>query len=227
LWTGQPEPLPVVFVETTIPSATPQQLAGYDIEPINPAQLPGAPEFRFGTPYPTLLSYPIPTPNVIPTSIGTQAPDISPVVRIVVPALSLDTEVKYVPFDGLTWLISGLRQEIAWLGNTSWPGLGGNTVLAGHVTVRGMGDGPFRYLDQMQVNDEITIYTENNIYLYRVREQTVVEEGDLWVTDPTENAQLTLITCTDWNQDLSQYIRRLIVFADLVRVEPLHTAGSN
>jgi len=36
----------------------------------------------------------------------------------------MDTVVKYVPYDGLTWLIAGLQQEIAWMGDTSWPGLG-------------------------------------------------------------------------------------------------------
>jgi sortase A len=131
--------------------------------------------------------------------------------------------VKYVPWDSSleTWLISGLRQEIAWLGGSSWPGLGSNTVLAGHVTIRDYGNGPFRFLDQLVSGDEITVYTSAKVYTYRVRQSTVVGESDLWVTDPTDNPQLTLITCTDWSREYQTYMKRLIIFADLVRSEPV------
>jgi sortase A len=106
--------------------------------------------------------------------------------------------------------------EVAWLGNTSWPGLGSNTVLAGHVTVRGLGNGPFRYLDQLKAGDELIVYTEQKIYTYNVREQQVVEEDAMWVTEPTGSSQLTLITCTAWDRDQQAYLKRLIVFSDLV-----------
>jgi len=85
----------------------------------------------------TLPNYPIPTPQLTPTpdKSGKQA-DISEITRIVIPAIGVDTVVKYVPYDGLTWLIAGLHHEVAWMGDTSWPGLGSNTALAGHVTLR-------------------------------------------------------------------------------------------
>jgi hypothetical protein len=62
--------------------------------------------------------------------------DTSPVNRIIIPVLAVDKIVKYVPYDGFTWMIAGLQQEVAWLGDTSWPGLGSNTALAAHVTLR-------------------------------------------------------------------------------------------
>jgi sortase A len=156
----------------------------------------------------------------------TETLDTSPVVRLVIPTLKLDAEVKYVPWDTTleTWLISGLHQEIAWLGGSSWPGLGSNTVLAGHVTIRDYGNGPFRFLDQLVNGDEIIVYTNAKMYTYRVRESTVVAEDDLWVTNPTENPQVTLITCTDWNREAQAYQKRLIIFADLVNSEPLSTS---
>ena len=87
-------------------------------------------------------------------------------VRIVIPGILLDTEVKSVPYDGDSWMISGLREEIAWMGNTSWPGLGSNTGFAGHVTVAGLGDGPFRHLDELQSGGIGTlVYRKEYIYL--------------------------------------------------------------
>ena len=203
------------------------------VQPVDPSEtaLPWLPASAFSTPdavipIVTLPDYPIPTPKItITPKPGEVGPDTSAVVRIVIPALFLDTEVKYVPYDGFTWMISGLRQEIAWMGNTSWPGLGGNTGLAGHVTVAGMGDGPFRHLDELPNGELVLLYTEKNIYTYQVRESRVTDGGDMTVTFATENPQISLITCVDWDEENRTYVNRLVVIADLVRSEPI-TMGS-
>ena len=175
------------------------------------------------TPEPeTLPDYPIPTPTIqITPGPQDKQPDISPANRIVIPNLNLDTVVKYVPYDGLTWLIGGLKQEVAWMGNTSWPGLGSNTALAGHVTLRSGGDGPFRNLADLMVGDEVMVYTDLNIYTYRVREKQAVDSEDLSVIKPSNDPQITLITCTDWDLKQKIYLKRLIVYADQVDVKPL------
>jgi len=203
------------------------------VQPVDPSAtaLPWLPASAFSTPdavipIVTLPNYPIPTPKItITPKPGEVGPDTSAVVRIVIPALFLDTEVKYVPYDGFTWMITGLRQEIAWMGNTSWPGLGGNTGLAGHVTVAGMGDGPFRHLDELPNGELVLLYTENNIYTYQVRESRVTDGGDMSVTFATQNPQISLITCIDWDEETRTYLDRLVVIADLVRSEPI-TIGS-
>ena len=177
-----------------------------------------------GTPQPieTLPSYPIPTPSLVPTQApGGKEADTSPIVRIMIPALNLDTVVAYVPFDGHTWLIQGLRQEVAWLGDTSWPGLGGNTALAGHVTVQYLGNGPFRYLYNLKQGDEVQLYTEKNIYAYKVRDKREVPITDLSVTAKTDNAQVTLITCVEWDETLKTYTSRYVVIGDLTAVDPI------
>ncbi len=189
--------------------------------------LPWLPASSFSTPdavipIVTLPNYPIPTPKIaITPQPGEVGPDTSAIERIVIPALFLDTEVKYVPYDGFTWLITGLRQEIAWMGNTSWPGLGGNTGLAGHVTVAGIGDGPFRHLDELPIGELVLLYTEKNLYTYQVRESRVTDDGDMSVTLPTENPQISMITCIDWDEETHTYVNRLVVIADLVRSEPI------
>jgi len=189
--------------------------------------LPWRPASDFSTPdavipIVTLPDYPIPTPKITVTpKPGETEPDTSAVVRIVIPAMLVDTEVKYVPYDGYTWLINGLRQEIAWMGNTSWPGLGGNTGLAGHVTVVGMGDGPFRHLDELPVGELVLLYTERNMYTYQVRESRITDDGDMSVTLPTDNPQISLITCVNWDDNTRSYLNRLVVIADLMRSEPI------
>ena len=176
-------------------------------DPDEPAQLP---------------DFPVPSPTIEATAGPTEKqPDTSEITRISIPALNLDTVVKYVPFDGYSWMIAGLNQEIAWMGETSWPGLGGNTALAGHVTLRSGADGPFRYLSDLGYGDEVHIYTEENEYVYQVREQQTVSEGDLSVVDPSEQPRLTLITCTEWSKDAKMYLSRLVVVSDLVKVDPL------
>lgn len=174
-----------------------------------------------------LPDYPVPTPSFMPTPQNTEQPpdDTSP-VRLFIPDLGVDAVIKYVPYEGDTWLISGLKQEVAWLGDTSWPGLGGNTGLAGHVTLNSGEDGPFRYLDQLNKGSLITLFTEKNIYTYKVRDWKVVNTSDLSVLNPTIQSSITLITCTDWDKELGAYIKRFIVFADLDTTVPIASSVS-
>mgnify|MGYP000324320214 CR=1 FL=1 len=167
-----------------------------------------------------LPDYPVPTPTLTSDQKASEVDDTPP-TRLLIPKLGLDAIVKYVPFDGFTWLISGLQNEIAWMGSTSWPGLGSNTALAGHVTLRNGADGPFRYLDTLRKGDEIRLYTEKGVYLYRVQESLVVKDDDFSVVQPTQEAMLTLITCTGWNNDLGHYLERLVVHATLEKSQTI------
>jgi LPXTG-site transpeptidase (sortase) family protein len=216
-WALQPRTAPVDQLGAANPNQTPVPGA---LE----TQLAGDNPYQDYLPTPTPLSlpdYPIPTPTIAGSAENSQEPDTSAVERILIPALGLDTVVKYVPFDGFTWMIGGLRQEVAWMGNTSWPGLGANTGLAGHVTLADGSDGPFRYLSDLKAGDIVTLYTEKNIYTYQVREQKVSAVSDFSVISPSETAQVTLITCVNWSDELKLYKDRLIVSADLLKVEPI------
>lgn len=175
-----------------------------------------------------LPDYPIPTPTIpVTTTSGEKQPDTSPVEWIVIPELGVDTVVKYVPYDGFTWLIDGLKKEVAWMGDTSWPGLDGNIAMAAHVTLSGGGDGPFRHLNLLDDNDTIRLYTQENVYTYLVRELNIVEETDITVLESSNGQELTLITCTDWDEEVGFYKKRLVVSANLINVDPLRTKTSN
>jgi LPXTG-site transpeptidase (sortase) family protein len=182
-----------------------------------PVQPDGEPE--------TLPDFPIPTPLVATEEPGEEPLDISAVERIVIPALGVDTIVKYVPFDGITWLIAGLQQEVAWMGDTSWPGLGSNTALAGHVTLRNGAQGPFYELQSLKNGDEIFVYTAEKVYTYQVAEGRTIEETDFSVIAPSDQARLTLITCTEWDEQMRFYLKRYIVGADLVQSRSRTTAA--
>ncbi len=221
-----------------VPSETPQELAAIshatrapESNLILPAQPTDFVEVWDAWPTPTpqsLPDYPIPEPpdhlNQGPN--GNEA-DSSAMTRIIIPAMGLDTVVKYVPLDNSGWLIGGLKQEVAWMGDTSWPGLGSNTGLAGHVDLANGDSGPFWNLGDLKAGDSVTVHTEQNLYTYLVRESKIVPDSDLSVIEPTDKPQLTLITCTGWDNDLRLYLLRLVVFADLVDVKPLNEAALN
>lgn len=170
----------------------------------------------------TLPAYPTPIP---PPAIGPVRPgaplDTSSVTRLVIPSLGVDSEVKYVPFDGTTWNVNGLKQEIAWLGDTSWPGLGSNTVLAGHLILSGGVSGPFERLDDLRPGDQVLVYTEKGLYVYVTDGQRVVDERDFSVVEASIEPQLTLLTCTGWDPLLKRYLKRRVVVANLSDVSPL------
>jgi sortase A len=105
------------------------------------------------------------------------------------------------------------------MGDTSWPGLGGNTGLAGHVDLVDGSPGPFWNLNQLKPGDQVMVHTQQKVYTYRVSGQRVVEDTDTTVIAPTDRPQITLITCTDWSSELRTYLQRLIVFAEFVQVQ--------
>jgi LPXTG-site transpeptidase (sortase) family protein len=203
----------------------PSGLATPTGEIINFSLTPEAPIVPWPDELETLPDYPIPTPTVVltPDAQG-ELPDASPATRLIIPAISVDNIVKYVPYDGQSWMIAGLRQEIAWMGDTSWPGLGGNTGLAGHVTLRDGSDGPFRNLSQVQVGDEVIVYTEEKVYTYKISWISVVDEDALDVIQPQSASQVTLVTCAEWSDELKMYLKRLVVTADLQESRPIHAA---
>lgn len=189
------------------------------------------PTIRPPQPTPTLIEtlpdYPVPTPTIPATmSAQEQEPDTSSVNRIMVPDLGLDTVVKYVPYEETTWKIAGLREEVAWLGDTSWPGLGSNTALAAHVSLIDGSDGPFRYLHELGPGALIRIYTERNVYVYRLVDKRVVSDGDLSVVAPSDQPRLTLITCTGWDEELERYLQRIVLISELQEITPLNQQAS-
>jgi sortase A len=90
------------------------------------------------------------------------------------------------------------------------PGERGNCFISGHNDIYGE---IFRYLPDVQVGDEITVYAGEQPYRYTVRATRVVEPDDVSVMYPTSAPILTLLTCYPYMIDT----QRFVVIAELNR----------
>jgi sortase A len=130
-------------------------------------------------------------------------------IRLLIPALELDTPVREVFVIDGAWEVADYAA--GYLHGTGMPGEKGNAVLAGHAGLRGA---VFRDLGSLVAGDDILIDAAGWRYRYRVRESKSVLPTQIDVLDPTPSATLTLMTCTNWDT------QRLVVVADLVDSKP-------
>lgn len=77
---------------------------------------------------------------------------------------------------------------------TALPGEKGNCSIAGHRSYTYSEF--FNRLDELAIGDEITIKTPKGSFKYVVYDKFVVEPSRVEVLDATEDATLTLVTCT-------------------------------
>ncbi len=166
---------------------------------------------------PTPDSQPSPTPVIVPTRTPTPLPPVpSDPGQLIVAKLNLTAKIVTVPVVKGQWDISKLVYEVGLLAGTGFPGQPGNAALSGHATLLRRGNGPFRWLEKLALDDEIIVQQDNTRYIYRVSGSKVVLPSDVTVLAPTETPTLTLITCTDWDFLKADYMKRLIVTATLV-----------
>lgn len=93
----------------------------------------------------------------------------------------------------------------------------GNVVIDAHVNTF------FANLSQIQVGDEITLYTEYGVFTYKARELVTFENTDKQYVLPTEEDQLTLYTCQA--QVLGTSTTRIGVLCDLTEKQFYTASG--
>lgn len=149
------------------------------------------------------------------------------VSRVVIPSLNVDAPIRSIPYDGETWDMNGLGEDIAYLDGI--PGLSTNlnTVLAGHTTLRYSANGPFRNLHKLTPGDNILIFTGDHVLTFTAREQRIVDADEVSILYDTKNPQLTLLTCAWWDENTLSYVKRLVVFADLTIVSTAYRWEAN
>lgn len=108
---------------------------------------------------------------------------------LVIPAIKLQEKI-YDSLDPLT-----LNQGIWHPRQSSTPNYGSNTVLTGH---RFTYNGPavLYNLDKVNVGDQIIVYWDHKKYDYKVHTIKTVLPSDSEVLDQTDEAILTIYTCT-------------------------------
>jgi sortase A len=133
--------------------------------------------------------------------------------RVRVPALGIDAEVRPV---GLAFREGRLQYdtptvEAGQYAGTANPGSLGNTVIGGHVALRG-GEGVFRALPNVKVGSLVEVLSGARLFRYQVTEVRIVAPDATDVMEPTQDATLTLITCSEDGART----RRVVVVGKLV-----------
>lgn len=105
-----------------------------------------------------------------------------------------------------------LEKGVAHFKGTSLPGKGSNIFIFGHSSTR-IGRGAyakvFARLGELEKGDKITIFYKKEEFSYFVFEKIVVKDDEVSVLGPTQEEQLTLMTCWPIGTDK----KRLIVKA--------------
>lgn len=143
--------------------------------------------------------------NLLPRTLANDGP--STITRIVVPKIVLDKKVIEVGWtveqtqgqDLAIWDVDKYR--VGHHSGTSNPGGGGNIVLAGHSGGRAY---PFNDIFYLQPGDRIELYSNGELFDYRVSEHVLVDEvgqplekrleNARWI-EPTEKEVVTMVAC--------------------------------
>jgi sortase A len=139
--------------------------------------------------------------RITPQPIPTPGPEHA--TRIVIPSIGVDHPVVL----GDDW--ESLKRGV---GHTPWsanPGQAGNCVLSAYNDIYG---GIFQKLPDMELGDEILIYTSIQVYRYETKATHIVEPTQVEVMNPTDAPVLTLVSSyPDLEDD-----KRIVVIAELV-----------
>ena len=140
------------------------------------------------------------------------ARDGSPIGRIVIPAI----EASFVMVDGTN--TSDLESGPGFYTGTTFPGIDGTTLIAGHRTTY---LAPFRHIDALRRGDEIELQMPYAHFTYTVIGHRVVQpENVRAATSEVGYSRVVLSACTP----LFSAAKRLLVFGRLTRAVPVGPA---
>jgi LPXTG-site transpeptidase (sortase) family protein len=184
-------------------------------------------------------SPPEPSPTAEPETPAAEAPaedvprsvelamDASKPVRLRIPALDRESDL----------IETGLREDnrldvppgdegspASWYNGSSTPGEAGAAVLLGHVNSLTDKSGVFYDLKTLKNGDTISVTREDGataiFEVYKVETYVKAEFPTKAVYFPVAGSELRLITCDGYDQPNRRYLENLVVYAELVEVEP-------
>lgn len=113
--------------------------------------------------------------------------------QLVVPSMLLDQTIN----EGtVANQYKTLRQGIWRWPAGSTPDKGGNTILIGHRFTYTQPKGVFYFLDKVKTGDRLAVYWQGAKYVYVVSEVKVVPATEVSIQNQTDDARLTIFTCT-------------------------------
>ena len=142
-------------------------------------------------------------------------------LRVNIPKLGVDAVILGVPFSDGNWDVSWLGENVGWLQTTAYPGstAAGNTVLTGHLTNHFGEPGVFSNLAALTYGDLINITAYGVTYTYMVDETlTVYADTPGVLSQNTDEARLTLVTCKYYDEQSDSYLGRVVIRANLISV---------
>jgi len=149
------------------------------------------------------------------SSLNNKSDNINPISNnewfICIPKIDLKAEIN----EGVTQEI--LNKYVGHFENT--PKLSGNVCLAAHN--RGYDVNYFANIKDLQINDIIFYYYNNNLYQYNVIDKLIIDETDWTRLENSESPILTLITCVEDVSNLRRCLQAKLVGLANERVDIL------
>ncbi len=166
---------------------------------VEPAAEPAEPVATYTPPAPT----PVPGPG-----------------RLAISAIGVDEQTVIIPIKDGAWDISELGGRVGWLANTGrMPGDDLAMAFTAHATISALVNGPFARLWTIKTGEELVYTWQGTDYVYAVREQWIVAPEDVGQLFVRDGNVLLLVSCNIWSSDGNIFTNRLVVRAELVRVQ--------
>jgi len=113
---------------------------------------------------------------------------VNPIAILEIPKINLKVVIAEGTADEI------IKYAVGHFEDTVMPGDVGNFALAGH---RNYDTGEFFLrLNKLEVNDDIIVSTHDKTFTYKVTDSFTVAPEDTYVLDKSEDAIITLVTCT-------------------------------
>jgi sortase A len=137
---------------------------------------------------------------ITPQPAPTRGPEHA--IRIQIPSISVEAPVV----EGDDW--EALKQGAGHHIGSANPGESDNCIISAHNDIFGE---IFRDLPDVELGDEVFIYTTSQVYRYVATQKRIIEPDDVSVMYPASSPVLTLISCYPYGIDS----HRIVVIAEL------------
>ena len=162
------------------------------------------------------------TATAEPTTTPVPSPTTTPPVRLLIPAIGVDAPVtvKGLRADAVMDVPDG-PEDVAWYNFTARPGMGGNTVISGHLDYHNYGAAVFWRLKELREGDMVEVrLADGSVLRYRVSLKLSYDARTAPVPEivgPTSKEVVTLITCGGtFDSGSRDYSNRLVVRAERI-----------
>jgi LPXTG-site transpeptidase (sortase) family protein len=135
-----------------------------------------------------------------------------------IPTLDVAEDIIGVPWDGESWKVEWLWNQVGYLEGTAFPTWQGNTLLSAHAYLPSGEPGPFAELTTLKWDDEIYIYANGSFFIYKVRESYLASTNDQRPLQHEDKDWITLLSCKGFDPLSGSYRWRQVVRAVLVEI---------